>query len=669
MSASAADLGRVTATVSEAKTFDTGFAAALAEGNAWFPQLPAGQQAKVVKYAGLHVANNSSLFELSRHGGNFQEYERLAIAIARSDVADAEAIFVEAASSAKDADAEDQLSTFFQNCTALDPSDGITVGTLFNTARQCGADFSRWEKTSNVSGSEVRFLPGNEGECRKQLDRVVAADPRTFTLGSPTGPLVLLRIPDERQMPPEVIWEGDLPGTTLATTADIMLHAEQLVWLQRAGGQGKGRLVHNGPPRAFVGDYIQQMRGRYAALPLRGIARVPRIDGTGKLHFISGYDPKTGLFHDGSPSFYIPLAPSQDDARNAAKALLDPFSQYQFDNPREGQALLLAAIFTAIERPFLSLTPMFVIRSSMPGTGKGLIVRTLVRLAFDTLPVVATWGGSSEEFEKRLGALLLQAPGALSIDNANGMQIKGDLLEAILTEGSANIRPLGVSETVRVVNRSFITLTGNNPIITGDMARRSLPIDILPRSADPEQDRYSFNPADYVRLHRLFFLRAAFIAMRAFRLAGMPRQGLPAVGSFDEWSRKVRDLVYWLTGYDVSEGFRRNKAEDPRRQADAALLAALHQHFGTVAFKAADPVTVHKRVADQRRSSQAQPTVPTPTERALHAALEDVLGRDVNARLFGHCARRLSGVHSGGFLLETHHNPATNANDITVRQV
>ena len=107
------------------------------------------------------------------------------------------------------------------------------------------------------------------------------------------------------------------------------------------------------------------------------------------------------------------------------------------------------------------------------------------------------------------------------------------------------------------------------------MARRALQIDVLPRSADPERDRYSFNPAELMQRRRTDFLQAAFIAMRAFRLAGMPRQGLPAVGSFDEWSRRVRDLVYWLTGYDVSEGFRRNKTEDPRRQADAALLAAL----------------------------------------------------------------------------------------------
>jgi hypothetical protein len=149
----------------------------------------------------------------------------------------------------------------------------------------------------------------------------------------------------------------------------------------------------------------------------------------------------------------------------------------------------------------------------------------------------------------------------------------------------------------------------------------------------------------------------------------MPRQGLPAVGSFDDWSRKVRDLVYWLTGYDVSEGFRRNKTEDPRRQGDASLLAALHQHFGTTPFKAADAISIHKRVTDHRRTPHSSPA-PTPTEQAVHEALEDVLSaRDINAKIFGYWALRVKGARVEGFMLETHHNITTNSNDITVQKI
>jgi hypothetical protein len=631
------------------------------DGSSWLHKLPVEKRSEVIKYAALYIAGHSKLFALTEHGGNYQGYFKLTLAIARSGVPDAEDIFVEAASSVKGADSGEELRNFFQNCDRAHPhTNGVTVGTLLHIARQCGADFNQWKQLVHASDPNVaKFVPGNEEQCRKLLDRVVAEDRRTFTLGDHAGPLVILRVPDGETLPAATRWEGDLPATTLATPADIMQRAERLIWKRRGSD---GRLVHTYPPRPFIHDYLNQMRGQYGARPLRGIVRVPRIDDTGAVHFIRGYDPQTGLFHDKSASFDVSENPSRRDARRAAIDLLHPFSEYKFENRKAGRALILAAIFTAIERPYLSIAPMFVVRSSMPGTGKGLLVRSLVRLAFDTAPVVVTWGGTSEEFEKRLAALLLRSPAALSIDNANGMLVQGDLLESIITEGCADIRPLGRSEIEKVRCRPFTTLTGNNPTITGDMARRALVLDIVPGSAEPERDRYDFNPVHVIDRERGRFLRDAFLIMRAFRLAGMPSQGLPAIGSFDEWTRKVRDLVYWLTGYDVSEAFRRNKAEDPRRQGDASLLAALYQHFGTTPFKAADPIDVHRRVTGPYG-------VGTLAERALHEALEDVLGnRKVDAKLFGYWARRVKGAHVGGLMLETRHDPATNANVITIRK-
>ena len=300
-------------------------------------------RAKLVRYAARHTADNSKLFELTEHGGNHDDYVKLTLAIARSGVVNAEDIFVEAASIARDADAVEELRKFFQDCENADlRKDGVTrLGTLFYVREpaRCRLRTSGYGCAPRRSIPNVAlFVPGNEDECRKRLDGVVTADPKTFTLGDPTGPLVILRVPDKKTLlPSNTRWEGDLPGTMLAMPADIMQRAEQLVWKQRGGGKSAGRLLHTHPPRPFVADYLTQMRGQYGAMPLRGIVRVPRIDDKGEVHFISGYDPQTGLFHDRSPVFDIPLNPSRDDARRAAEVLLIPFSKYRFEDPCGGE--------------------------------------------------------------------------------------------------------------------------------------------------------------------------------------------------------------------------------------------------------------------------------------------------------------------------------------------
>ena len=74
------------------------------ETGSWFDQLPTEIRSEVVSYAAMHVAENSRLFDLGKHGGNYQQYFKLALAIARSEVPDAEDIFVKAASTPSDAE-------------------------------------------------------------------------------------------------------------------------------------------------------------------------------------------------------------------------------------------------------------------------------------------------------------------------------------------------------------------------------------------------------------------------------------------------------------------------------------------------------------------------------------------------------------------------------------
>jgi hypothetical protein len=633
--------------------------------------LSAAEQDELVEHALTVIAQNTRFLELEANGGNNAEYFKLVTAVARSGAPHAEDIFVKYASQAKDADTDDALRLYFSRCGASQPSGDrpITLGTLLHIAQQYGADFSPWKlRPSHISAAcaaleTVHFAPGNERKCREALDRAVASDNRTFVLGE-AGPLAILRLPEEESFSDGIRWNADLPGTTLAATADIMERAESLCWMrQTEKGFRRAR-----PPRDFVGDYLTQMRGRYRARTLRGLARVPRIDDDGNIALVHGYDPATGLYHDRVPEVDVPDKLTSTEIEKAYELLLSPFSAYRFEDQSTGSSLVLAMILTALQRPWLRTAPLLCVRSSMAGTGKGKLVRSIVSLAYDTEPVFATWGGTAEEFEKRLVSLLLASAAVICIDNVNGSLIQGALLESIITEGRADVRPLGVSQIVNVRNRSLLMLTGNNPTITGDMARRTLPIDIVPRSKDPERDCYSFDPVEGTQKHRLVLLNAAYTIMRGFRQAGMPSYGLPAVGSFNEWSRKVRDAVYWLTKYDLAEAFSQNKAEDPRRQNDAALAAALYDLYGNNSFRSSDVFDIYNKVNASKRSALGAAEL-TSDEIALHDALEQILGsKRVDARSFGIWARRADGVHNGGFLVETHHNPGTNANEITVRR-
>jgi hypothetical protein len=120
----------------------------------WYTKLPVEKQSEVIKYAALHIAKNSKLFELTRHGGNYNQYLRLVLAITRSGVPDAEQIFVEAASTAKEADSEENLRNFFRSCAqATKRPDGITVATLLHKARECGVEFHKWKAFAESTGS------------------------------------------------------------------------------------------------------------------------------------------------------------------------------------------------------------------------------------------------------------------------------------------------------------------------------------------------------------------------------------------------------------------------------------------------------------------------------------------------------------------------------------
>lgn len=466
-------------------------------------------------------------------------------------------------------------------------------------------------ETGSPSGSTeitVNYVPGNEVACRTALDNVVAADLSTFTSGDI---LTILRVPDQEK-PGLERWGGDLPGTTPALPADIIERAERLTWMASTGGKGDLRWKRCKPPRDFCTDYITQRRGRYAARLLVGIARVPFIRDDGTIRAEPGYDPETGIFVDRAPKLVVPDSPTLDDAKAAHRRVMKPYEFYVFEDRDNGPLQVLAASLTALQRPYMKTSPMFVVNGVQAGTGKGQVCRAIGRLALGTTAPFMSWGHDDDEFKKRLDTMLLASPAMLVMDNCNGRVLRGDTLEMILSEGEATIRQFNKLEAITVRSRTFLMANGNNIQISGDMSRRGIKINILPRSASPESDVFPFTPEDYVIKHRNALLSDYYTIMRAYRRAGMPSSGLPAVGSFSEWEHKVRDLIFWLTGHDLSGDFKKNKLDDPEQQEDTAVLSALHDYFQARWFKASEVDAALKRAAERRRLGASVSFCPGP---------------------------------------------------------
>ena len=101
----------------------------------------------------------------------------------------------------------------------------------------------------------------------------------------------------------------------------------------------------------------------------------------------------------------------------------------------------------------------------------------------------------------------------------------------------------------------------------------------------------------------------------------MPSGGLPGVGSFDDWSRWVRDVVHWLTDHDLADAFKQNKAEDPTGRTMLPCLVPLHSMYGTSAFTSSDFFSAYSDVYAVRASSGPIPSMTSPLSQPLFSRL------------------------------------------------
>ena len=382
--------------------------------------------------------------------------------------------------------------------------------------------------------------------------------------------------------------------------------------------------------------------------PLSGIATAPflRRDGSLCMPPVSGahYDSTTGLYLDGAGVVFEPpvAGATRADALAAVEALFAPMREFDFVGGTRGIAACaaMAALLTPFARPACAAVPGFLFTAPVKGSGKSMLASLAPLLATGSpAGLISPTRGESEEFEKRLNAALLTGRPHHLIDNIENDHWGVPLLCSALTEPVIDLRPLGTSDLVPTPNTYQFALTGNNVTPPGDVSRRVVTCRLVPDTEDPAAREFDFDPRAEVLAKRVPLTRAALTILMAYQVeygAGRRMRGRE-MGSFEDWTRLVRDALVWL-GFDdcvvASEA-----APDEKRDTLAAFLAAWRDlpraALSSDGVPVADMVRVAAATSERDEGSDGGEIVHPAFREALLAAVPERGGGLPSAQRIG----------------------------------
>ncbi|TCZ64302.1 hypothetical protein EXY23_06530 [Roseicella aquatilis] len=452
-----------------------------------------------------------------------------------------------------------------------------------------------------------------------ELATMLATRPHLFDRGGPA------RIARDRARDGFVVESLTLNGVVNET------HRIARPW-QWAKNRGTGAMERRDVtlPERVAKLYLDNRDG-WGLRPLDGITSAPLLHPDGTIRVAEGYDPETRLWCERVPAVTVAAAPSREDAGTALLRLRRWFRTFAFADaervaeagapvpvvdtakpPGADESAFLCALLTAVCRPCLWLAPGLLARApeySGAGTGKGLLVRAICAIAFGARPVAMTAGAGTEELDKRITAALMEAGTTLFLDNVNSTALKSDVLASVITERPAAVRPLGRSATVQLNPTAFVAVTGNGLLLSEDMARRFLTVELDAGMEDPEARDFRGDLLRDTLAAREALLADALTIWRWGRQLGDALPAGRSLGSFTDWARWCRDPLVALGCRDPALRVADAKAKDPRRQQVGEIFTAwweAHRDRPVAVADLAEPVRMAADPAGRGRQYLAR---------------------------------------------------------------
>lgn len=263
---------------------------------------------------------------------------------------------------------------------------------------------------------------------------------------------------------------------------------------------------------------------------LRAVAPHPVITPSGKI-LGPGWHPWYGIL----VTWAGVEAPPEDPAELFSDFALDPVSY----------ANCLALILTVWSRPALDgNVPLFVLTAPVAGSGKTKMLDELIgAIAIGRAVPSMIWPDEREEVRKTITAAMMSGSQLLNLDNVPRV-LDSDALASFLTTSAWRDRILGKSQSVEIPNTLTLAATGNHIQASGELARRSVRIELNPNCDAPElRNGWKFPLLRSETMKRRDGLIAWFLArVKAWVDAGRPSANV-ALGSFEGWSACVVDIL------------------------------------------------------------------------------------------------------------------------------
>jgi hypothetical protein len=340
-------------------------------------------------------------------------------------------------------------------------------------------------------------------------------------------------------------------------------------------------------PDRFIRN-IMEASGR--ELPkLESVIGLPMMRPDGSILDNPGYSARDQVLFLSDDFFVVrvPATPTEDEIRAAAALLWRPVRDFAYDGP-VSRGVKFAALLTVPVRAAIPTAPGYLYAAPMAGSGKSLLAKCDAALLTGRRGVASTPPTSDEDQRKALFSAVRSGLPYIFWDNFT-LPIKGTAsLCAFLTAPIFSDRVLGVSDMQSYKNASLFLMTGNNPTVEGDAARRILRCRIDAEVENPEARTFEIEPERYVIDHRLELWNAALTILRGFFSRGAPKQTQDTVGSFEDWDKMVRQCVIWLqrsglAPVELADPYvsaLENIKADPTRETVLSVMGAWRAVFG-----------------------------------------------------------------------------------------